>query len=51
MTVSLKDVWSKLTPEEQDKLEKELRKILQEEIDREVISAIKKGIQQDESST
>ena len=42
MIEGLKDVWSKLTPEEQKELGNELDKMFQEEIDREIIRELKK---------
>jgi hypothetical protein len=42
MIKGLKDVWSKLTPEEQKELGDELDKMFQEEIDREIIAEVKR---------
>jgi hypothetical protein len=43
MIEGLKDVWSKLTPEEQKELGNELDKMFQEEIDREIIAELKRA--------
>ena len=43
MIEGLRDVWSKLTPEEQKELGNELNKILQEEFDREIIAELKRA--------
>jgi 2-oxo-4-hydroxy-4-carboxy--5-ureidoimidazoline (OHCU) decarboxylase len=47
MIEGLRDVWSKLTPEEQQELGQALEKAFQEEFDREFIAAIKKEAQKD----
>lgn len=47
MSRQMRDVWSKLTPEEQQELGQALQKAFQEEIDREIIAAIKKEAQKD----
>jgi ABC-type Na+ transport system ATPase subunit NatA len=41
MIEELRDLWSKLTVEEQAEFSRELNKILQEEIDREIISVLR----------
>lgn len=43
MIEGLRDVWSKLTPEEQQELGQALEKAFQEEIDREIIAELKRA--------
>jgi hypothetical protein len=44
MIEGLKDLWAKLTPEEQKELGSDLDKMFQEEINREIISTLRNSI-------